>query len=101
MVFAQGDQEWFHTTRPGEGAACFQIVRIKIVIKSLYFKWIVAVGDIMALAVHSAQEIEKSVKYPVQNKQHFDLLPKMNLFVANKLGLIIWFAGYPDENEKR
>lgn len=55
----------------------------------------------MALASHSSYQVEKGIADPVQDKEHFHLLPEMNFFMANKLCLVVGLTGDPDENEKR
>ena len=65
------------------------------------FEGIVAVSDIMTLAVYSSQYIKERVKEPVENEQHFHLLPEMDLFMPYQLCLIVWFTGDPYKDEKR
>lgn len=67
---------------------CFQLERIE------------PVSNIMALAIHSSNEIEDGITQPVKNEQHLHLLPEMDLLMADKLGLIMGLARYPDEYEK-
>jgi hypothetical protein len=58
---------------------------IEVVIECFNFKWIVAVGNVMALTIHPAHYIEKSVANPVKDEEHFHLLPEMNFLVAYQL----------------
>ena len=64
-------------------------------------KRVVTIRDVMALTVHASDDIEQQITHPVENEQHLNLLPEMDLFVPNQLGLIVSLAGYPDEDEKR
>ena len=55
----------------------------------------------MALAFHPRQEVKKAVAYPVEDKEHLNLLPEVDFFVADELRLVVWLTCDPDENEKR
>lgn len=70
-------------------------------VESLKFERIVPIRDVMTLTARSTQEIEERIKKPVKNKQHFHLLPKVNLLMPDKLCLIVGLAGDPDKDEKR
>lgn len=100
MILSYGEKEFFHITGPCVRAAVFQVIRVRIIIKSLDLKGVIPVSDIMALTVHSSYQVKKDVEHPVKNKQHLYLLPEMDLLMAHKLRLIVWLSGDPDENEK-
>lgn len=100
MILSHCKKEFFHVTGPCERAAVFQVIRVRIVIKSLDLKGVIPVSDIMALTVHSSYQVKNKVEHPVKNKQHLYLLPEMDLLMAHKLRLIVGLAGDPDENKK-
>jgi hypothetical protein len=52
------------------------------------------------MTFHPSQKVKESVQDPVENKQHFNLLPEVNFFVSHKPRLIARMAADPDENEK-
>ena len=101
MILTDRSEEFLHKRSPGEWPSFGQVVLIGIVGKSFEFKGIVTICDIMTLPVGSSKHIEKRIADPVENKQHFDLLPEMDLLVAHKLSLIMWLTGNPDEDEER
>ena len=70
-------------------------------LESLYLKGIISVGDIMTLSVHSSKQVEEPVNKPMKDKEHFYLLPEVNLFVSHKLSLVVRLFCDPDENEER
>ena len=64
-------------------------------------KRIVPVCYVMAMPFGSSHQVKDGVKHPVKNEQHLNLLPEVNLFVADKLRLITGLSGDPNEDEER
>lgn len=100
MVFPKRYQKRSNITRPCERRPLLEIIGIMIVVEGFDLKRIVSVCDIVTLAIAPSEEIEEGIKKPVKDEQHFNLLPVMDLFVANQLRLVVRLTCDPDENEK-
>ena len=101
MIFPHGVERLPHKAYPGERPSVLQVVFVRIVFERLDFKRVVPVGDIMTLSVRSSQQVKEGVKEPVKHKKHFYLLPEVNLFVSDKLTLVVRLSRDPNENEER
>jgi hypothetical protein len=51
--------------------------------KRFQFKWIVAIGNVVALTIYSPQKVKERIEEPMENKQHFHLLPEVDLFMPH------------------
>lgn len=100
MIFFDGPVKFAHITGPRKRPAILQIPGVRIIGESLQLEGIITVCDVMALTVHSSHEIEKYITRPVENEQHLNLLPEMDLLMTHKLCLIVWLTCYPDENKE-
>ena len=63
-------------------------------------KGIVAVCNVMALAIHPAHKVKEDVKQPMKYEEHLDLLPEVYLLMAHELRLIVGLPCDPDEHEE-
>jgi hypothetical protein len=101
VIFFDRLEEFFNKPDPRKRAPFLEIIFLRIVRKRFEFKWVIAISDVVTLAIHSAQKIKEGIEQPMENKEHFNLLPEMNFFVTDQLRLIISLACNPDEDEKR
>ena len=54
----------------------------------------------MTLAAASAKKVKEGIEKPVEQEEHFYLLPEMDFLMPDKLGLVVCLFPYPDEDEK-
>ena len=101
MVFADRFEKFPHIADPCEWPPLREIMFVGVMGECLQLERVIPVGDVMTLAICPSHQIKKSIKHPVENKQHFHLLPEMDLLMADQLRLIIWLTRNPDKNEER
>ena len=101
MVFPDRFEKFPHKAYPRERPPLPQIMFVGVMSKCLQLKRVVPVGDVVTLAICPPHQIKKSIEEPVEDKQHFHLLPEMDLLMSDQLRLIIWLTGYPDKYEER
>jgi len=100
MILSKGIKKFPYVTGPGKGTAFPEVVFVRVIGKGFQLERIKPVSDVMALPVHPSYEVKKYIEDPVKNKHHLHLLPEMDLFMADELGLIMGLACDPDEDEK-
>lgn len=101
MVFPDRLEKVAHIADPCEWPPVREIMLVGVMGKCLQLERVIPVGDVVTLAICPSHQIKKSIEQPVEDKQHFHLLPEMNLLMSDQLRLIIWLTGNPDKNEER
>src|SRR5687768_12145018 len=101
MVFPDRFEKFSHIADPCERPPVGEVMFIGVMGECLQFERVIPVGDIVTLTVCPSHQIKKSIKQPVENKQHFHLLPEMDLLMSDQLRFIIWLTRNPDKNEER
>ena len=63
-------------------------------------KRIVAIGRVMPMPLGTQNDIEKGIEQPMKDKEHFNLLPEVNLLMPYQALLVLLNAANPDKDEK-
>jgi len=51
---------------PCEGFSLVEVFFVRVVFVGFHFKWIVSIGNVMTLTLHTTYEIEKGIEYPMK-----------------------------------
>ncbi|HYG00924.1 MAG TPA: hypothetical protein VD927_00705, partial [Chryseosolibacter sp.] len=68
----------------------FKVFGVRIVIKGFKLKRVVSISDPMAMTFCAGQDIEETIKQPVENKQQLYLLPEVNRFMSHQAYFIFF-----------
>lgn len=100
MILSDSVEKRSDITYPCKGPPFFQVIGVMIIIECFNFEGIVPISNVVTLPVYPSNKVEQCIEYPVKDKQGFNLLPEMDLFMADQSGLIVRCARNPDEDKK-